>query len=100
MVRTGQVFYVSASGTVQYGPDAAAHLSGPGGIGPSGSSGWPAPGVRDIALAGRIGGGAGFFVGRGGQFVANLDGALMFIVNDNIFSDNSGAFTVTIQVEE
>lgn len=55
-----------------------------------------APGLTCWSLVGRIGGGPAFEVGDGTSFIATSSGELNLSVNDNYFSDNSGAWTVTI----
>ncbi|MBN1285836.1 MAG: SH3 domain-containing protein [Anaerolineae bacterium] len=106
-VHAGQTFTITASGAVNpcagggedgaycifYGPD--------GGVAPGVASNefgvFPAPDLSFMALLARIGeGGAWFQVGAGGAFTADRDGVLQFLVNDNLRSDNRGAFTVEI----
>lgn len=78
-------------------------------IGPEGNLGWERcegqyapcqlmPGIYG-ALVGRVGGGSSFHIGTGGNFVANADGALQLGFNDHKFWDNTGSYTVTINVK-
>jgi Ca2+-binding EF-hand superfamily protein len=50
------------------------------------------------ALVGQIGGGAAFFIGNNGSFVAPQTGILYLGVNDDHLLDNSGEFVVSIDV--
>ncbi len=75
-------------------------------VGPEGNMNWEIcsgqygtcqlmPG-RYAALVGRVGSGATFYIGSGGDFVADVDGALQLGFNDHKFWDNTGSYTVTI----
>ena len=55
-----------------------------------------APGLTCSSLIGRIGNGAPFQVGTGTSFSAPTAGRLYLGVNDNVFGDNSGSWTVRI----
>ncbi len=110
-VTAGQTFTITASGAVNpcfftfsgatssdckdYGPA--------GGIGPAqnvpGTATYPLPGANVVALLGRIDGGKPFLVSAGGVFTADSSGTLRFRVNDDPLRNNSGAFTVTIEVK-
>ncbi len=61
---------------------------------------YPVP-VEDawvVSLVGRVGRGSGFFVGSQKSFTADVGGELQLAYNDSYCSDNSGSFTVTINV--
>jgi hypothetical protein len=57
-----------------------------------------APGLTCVALIGRIGDGAPFEVGTGISFLVDNPGRLYLGVNDSVFEDNSGSWTVDITV--
>jgi hypothetical protein len=60
---------------------------------------FPAPGLRFMALLGRIGDGEPFYVGEGGTFTAEQAGTLWFTPNDNLRTDNQGAYSVLVGLE-
>ena len=60
---------------------------------------FPGPGLPFMALLGRIGDGEPFYVGEGGTFTAEQDGALWFTPNDNLRTDNQGAYGVLVWLE-
>jgi hypothetical protein len=121
-VHSGQTFTLSASGVVNVwsdcetdkhrrgydAMDCSTFINGPGGGSGSADASFPAPGERIWALLGRVGsGGRQFVVGDGGTFVADSDGTLQFRINDASINelgelelDNTGSFTVVIQVQE
>lgn len=104
-VRSGDQIVFTASGVVVAGQRA-------GQVGPEGgrSSGLgaiigtrPVPNVGVGALVGYIRTLDGqtsqwFFVGSQLTFTAPVDGRLFLAINDNDYSDNSGAFTVRVEV--
>ncbi|NJC95255.1 MAG: hypothetical protein FIB03_02780 [Anaerolineae bacterium] len=60
---------------------------------------FPGPGLRFMALLGRIDDGEPFYVGAGGTFTAERDGTLWFTPNDNLRTDNQGTYVVLIWLE-
>lgn len=60
---------------------------------------FPGPGLRFMALLGRIGDGEPFYVGAGGTFAAEQGGTLWFTPNDNLRTDNQGAYSVLVWLE-
>jgi hypothetical protein len=60
---------------------------------------FPGPGLRFMALLGRIGDGEPFYVGTGGTFTAEQTGTLWFTPNDNLRTDNQGAYSVLVRLE-
>lgn len=60
---------------------------------------FPGPGLPFMALLGRIGDGQPFLVGEGGTFTAEESGTLWFTSNDNLRTDNQGAYGVLIWTE-
>ncbi len=58
-----------------------------------------APGLNCWSLVGRIGvSGGAFEIGSQRTFIAPSSGQLFLSVNDNVFGDNSGFWSVTVQV--
>lgn len=71
---------------------------GPNGLTGSSANGafdFVAPGLPMYSLVGRFGDGDPFFVGEGPTTVLG-DGVLYLAINDNVFTDNDGGFTVTV----
>jgi hypothetical protein len=60
---------------------------------------FPGPDLSFMALLGRIGDGDPFYVGAGGTFTAEQDGTLWFTPNDNLRTDNQGAYSVRVLLE-
>jgi hypothetical protein len=60
---------------------------------------FPGPALRFIALLGRIGDGEPFYIGEGGTFTAEQDGTLWFTPNDNLRTDNQGAYSLLVSTE-
>jgi len=57
---------------------------------------FPGPGLGFMALLGRIGGSEPFYVGAGGTFTADEPGTLWLTPNDNLRTDNQGAYRVWV----
>lgn len=90
-VRTGDRLIFRTTGTIKWGPEPD-QVSGPDGhVGKSGKLG-------EGGLIGRVGStGKPFAIGASGvPIVMKKGGALFLGINDFIFSDNDGAFVVTI----
>jgi len=61
---------------------------------------FPGPGLSFMALLGRIGDdGEPFYVGADGTFTAEQDGTLWFTPNDNLRTDNQGAYSVLVRLD-
>lgn len=61
-------------------------------------SSYTAPGLACWALIGTIANGTPFLVGSTKGLVAHVSGRLFLGVNDNVFGDNDGEWSVTLQV--
>lgn len=96
VLETGQSVTVAATGTV---------CAGLACVGPDGTSSWNTnvssfggfvlPGAPAWGLVGRVGSGPWVQVGSGPTTLAGT-GAVQFAVNDDLFGDNRGSFTVTV----
>ena len=97
LVLAGDSVTVSATGTVCpwtgscFGPDGDASVD----TTQSGYGGFVAPGAPAWGLVARVGGGAWVQVGSGPTTLSGT-GELDFAVNDDLFWDNAGSFTVTV----
>ena len=94
-VRAGQTVYFSAQGRVRWGPRRQ--------DGPQGEDDSPRNPARPIAsrpaaaLIGRIGDEAPFFIGADQEGIRVRSGGRLHLgVNDDVLSDNTGEFRVTI----
>jgi hypothetical protein len=74
------------------------------GTGPEGRTGetsakYPIPSMQAGALIGRVGADQPFAIGSQTTAITMpADGTLYLGINDDFFGDNTGAFTVTVQV--
>ena len=98
VLTAGMSVTVTASGAVC--PFGDAFCPGAGGYAPwntTGSSygGFVLPGAPAWGLVGRVGSGPWTQVGSGPTTLSGT-GELVFSVNDDLFSDNAGSFTVTV----
>jgi PA-IL-like protein len=95
-VRAGQMLYFSGSGEVRWGPNRRDGVAGERNSPRNYLR--PMPGQPAAALIGRIGEqDSPFIIGdQVGPFRARSSGRLYLGVNDDVFTDNSGAFRVTI----
>jgi hypothetical protein len=107
-VRVGDAVTINASGYVHFGGPPITHLD-PAGVpwgprcsaiakGQARNSRWPAPGLSCWSLIGRLGTGSPFEVGANATVHAHRAGDLFLGVNDNYLPDNSGQFSVTVNV--
>jgi len=95
-VQKGQVLTFSASGQVQLSTDAA-NVSGVDGIAGQLAGGRASlPGVNTGALIGRIGNGTPWGLGNQKTITAPATGPLYLGVNDDLFTDNSGEYVVSV----
>jgi hypothetical protein len=97
LVLNGDSVTVTATGTVCpgtgwcFGPDGDASVD----TTQSGFGGFVAPGAPGWGLVGRVGSGPWVQIGSGPTTLSGT-GELVFAVNDDLFSDNAGSFTVTV----
>ena len=101
-LETGEEASITASGKVHYCDNCAGKPGMPSNdVGPDGFDQGPAdsdflvPSLPAHSLIGRVGSGAAVFVAKGPTIVKGR-GRLRFAFNDNLYSDNSGAFHVTV----
>jgi hypothetical protein len=95
-VRSGQTLFFNASGQVRWGRD---RRDGPEGENNSPDNpGRPMPNRPGAALIGRVGGSddAFFIGGSNGGIRVRSGGRLYLGINDEVLTDNSGAFRVTV----
>jgi hypothetical protein len=96
MVRKGQAVRFSTSGEIKYAPGPS-DTAGPDGNAASKSATLPVPAMNGGGLIGRVGTSAPFPIGSNSNAITMpADGTLMLGVNDDITTDNSGAFVVTV----
>lgn len=95
-VRAGQMIYFAASGEVRWGPNRRDGVAGERNSPRNYLR--PMPGQPAAALIGRIGEqDSPFIIGaEPGPFRARSSGRLYLGVNDDVFTDNTGSFRVTI----
>jgi hypothetical protein len=98
VLTSGMSVTVTASGAVC--PFGDSFCPGPNGYAPwntttSGYGGFVLPGAPAWGLVGRVGGGPWVQVGTGPTTLSGT-GELVFAVNDDLFVDNAGSFTVTV----
>jgi hypothetical protein len=97
-VRTNETLDITATGSVQYSPQLT-NVTGPNGAAGVTRSRAPMPRMPVGALVARVGNSAPFFVGQKANALSvPVNGRLYFAVNDDILTDNSGQFRVTVQV--
>jgi hypothetical protein len=94
-VRRGDVLIFTARGNVTV-------MQGTAGVGPDGTTAprnarYPVRNAPLGALIGAVGSSAAFFIGSSTQPITMpASGRLMLGINDDVFDDNAGSFTVTI----
>jgi hypothetical protein len=105
-VRAGEKVTVAAEGRVHFGPgplDAILPAGVPWGepceAYASRGGTWTVEGLPCWSLIARVDEGEPIAVGDRATFEAPADGSLQLGVNDNVFADNSGAWSVTVDVE-
>ena len=95
-VRRGETLHFNATGEVMWTPDANDRAT------PSGALDGKKPGRPPVgsaaggALIGRVDNGAPFFVGNQGSVRIPATGQLYLGINDDVLTDNTGDFFVTI----
>jgi len=98
-VRQGDRLTFSSSGQIRVAagsaPEAVATVDGAGAF-QGAHGGYPVPSAPVGALIGRIGNSAAFGIGSQGVITAPASGRLYLGVNDDVFTDNSGAFSVVV----
>ena len=93
-VKQGDRISISTSGQVQYAPGNAATPAGARGA----NTNYPVATMGAGGLIAKIGDSAPFAVGAGNRELRMpADGRLMFGINDDNHSDNSGSFAVTVR---
>jgi hypothetical protein len=95
-VQKGQTLRFSASGEVTLSPNAGDTASVTGRPGSPASAKASLPGQLRGALLGRIGNGKPFGIGDQATITAPATGPLYLGVNDDIFTDNTGEFVVSV----
>ena len=94
-LAAGQQVTVTGSGLINRG--GGFPNNGPNGDGIACPAGCLAPGLSQLALVARVGAGPWQLVGVGPTVItAPSAGFLEFGVNDNAFTDNTGAFVATV----
>jgi hypothetical protein len=94
-VRAGQQIYFQASGEWRWGSNRRDGAAGENGSPRNVNR--PLPDRPAAALLGRVGDDGVFFIGsEPGPFRARSSGRLYLGINDDVFTDNSGAIRVTI----
>jgi hypothetical protein len=94
-VTRGERVNVTASGQVKYGPERD-HNASVAGSRLQRNPNAPVPNAPLGALIGRVDDGPAFYIGSTRQVTMPADGTLYLRVNDDILTDNSGAFQVRI----
>ncbi len=104
-VKHGQKIDISANGIVRWAPDGIEKIDvTPDGTRPPYRDGWnfnhfPYPDAGIGSLVMRIGKGI-YPVGSSAVIVAADDGSVEFMVNDDVLADNSGWFSVKVNVRQ
>ncbi len=94
-LRKGDEITFSSSGQIRLG--AFAGYGTPNGI--DGFTGYNRiEGFRHGSLLGRIGNGNWFFIGESKSIIADREGQLQLMVNDDAISDNTGSFVVEYSI--
>ncbi len=97
-VRAGETLNITATGRVQFSRKVE-DVTGPNGQSAITRPRAPMPNMPVSALVARVGNSAPFFVGaRGNALSAPQNGRLYLGINDDILTDNSGEFRVTVTV--
>jgi hypothetical protein len=92
-IPAGATVTITGSGGVRFGTGGTYD-------GPAGGCSDPGiyPGTRCHALIGKIGAGSPFTIGASLSFVAGSGGRLYLGINDSMYTDNGGSFTVTVTI--
>jgi hypothetical protein len=97
-LSAGDVLNITATGRIQYSGQAA-HITGADGASGVTRPRAPMPNMPVGALVARVGNSAPFFVGaRANAVRVPQAGRLSFAINDDILTDNSGEFRVSVTV--
>jgi hypothetical protein len=95
-VRRGETLHFNATGEVNWTPEAADRAT-PRGAGSGRKSGRPPVGnAPGGALVARVGNGQAFLIGNQGSVRMPANGELFLGINDDVVTDNTGDFFVTI----
>jgi len=96
-VRARETYRFNTSGEIQFTSNPNDRAVSAGSLAQSKVPGAPIPGALAGALIGRIDNGAPFGIGNNATVQMPAKGQLFLGINDDNVSDNSGAFTVSIQ---
>lgn len=99
-VMQGEIITVASNGEVRLSRDANDMASPAGSLTGRRAPGAPMPNELAGALIGRIGNGQPFGIGNQPTFPAQATGMLYVAVNDGDRNDNSGAFGVTVGLQD
>lgn len=98
LVEPGDEIVFTATGEWKY-TGGYFDIVGPNGIPETRTDGL-APGLRRLALVGRVGDSDWFLVGAEATITAPASGEIFLAMNDSYFRDNQGSLTVEITVED
>jgi len=97
-VRRGMLIQFTGQGDVMISPTASSGVGGSPAVTNPGAR-YPLQGAPAGALIGRVGNGTPFLIGTNTQGIAMPgDGQLMLAVNDDVLSDNSGNYSVSLRL--
>ena len=96
IVRRGESLRFNATGEVNWMPDPAARATPGGALNRARPGGAPVANTSGGALIGRIDNGKPFLIGNQGQVKMPTSGQLFLGINDDVLTDNTGDFFVTI----
>jgi hypothetical protein len=95
-VRRGETIRINATGDVNWSPNPADHASPAGAATGRRSDGPVVANAAGGALIGRVGNSQPFLIGNRDAVRMPASGELFLGINDNILTDNTGNFTVTL----
>jgi len=96
IVRRGEAIRFNSNGEVMWTPEAADRATPNGALSRRMSGRPPVGNAPGGALVGRVGNGVPFLIGNQGSLRMPASGELFLGINDDVVSDNTGNFTVTI----
>ena len=96
VVRRGEAIRFNANGEVMWTPEAADRATPNGAMSRRMSGRPPVGNAPGGALVGRVGNGEPFLIGNRGTVRMPANGELFLGINDDVVTDNTGNFTVTI----
>jgi hypothetical protein len=95
-VRTNDRISITANGRIRISPEGGTITAA--GVPAGRTEGATMPTGNVGGLVARFGNSPPLFIGESRTFRTGMDGRLYLGVNDNFFDDNTGAFTVTVDV--